>query len=113
MDKYEFYDYVDLKQLNVGSTLGRLKLATIVKIEKTGAGINFTATYKGQQESLLENKYAYSLKETIQRMDYLEYLNRKQKIIDDAMETEIKLFIEKMKVVQSPHKYTNVVMMSR
>ena len=46
-------------------------------------------------------------------MDYLEYLKRKQKIIDDAMNTEIKLFIEKMKVVQSPHKFTNVGMMSR
>jgi len=113
MEKYEFYDRVEFKNLSVGDEIGTLKLAKIIKIEDDGVGISYTATYKGQQESLLEKKYVYSLKETIQRMDYLEYLKRKQKIIDDAMDAEIKLFIEKMKVVQSPHKFTNVGMMSR
>ena len=60
MEEYEFYDYVDLKQLNVGSILGRLKLAKIIKIEDDGVGISYTVTYKGQQKSLLEKKYVYS-----------------------------------------------------
>ena len=109
MERYEFYDYVDLKQLNVGDTIGRLKLATIVKIEKIDLGIYYTATYKGRGEGLLENKLGYSFKETIQGLDYLEYLRRKQKIIDDAMQTEIKLFIKKTKEQNNLHNCYNVM----
>lgn len=91
MESYDFYDFTDLSEKNVGDRIGKLKLAEISSINDEGYGRIYTIKYKGKK--IIREAYEYSVKEIIKDLDYLEFNKRKEIRMDRAMRKELHKFL--------------------
>lgn len=94
MDLSDFYDIIDMKNVKIGDTIGKLKLTVLTDIINENNCKKYTATYKGEKKALLTNQYVFSFKENIQLLDLHEFTYQKDKKIDKAMAYEINQFIK-------------------